>query len=162
MLTLFILIWFTHQKRRGKIQTGKIMSTKVCQRFLYSIPTLVQTWGVWLCLPRKRLFPLRENALCHQWFVWEARGIGTKERSRDSWGSCDPLPRNYWPKYKNKNSLKTIYKISSILNFANFLKRKITWPKTSTLFWVLECSTSIIWSWSLASPSWPIFKKNND
>ena len=40
LLTLFILVWFTHQKRRGKLKLGKIMSTKVCQSFLYSIPSL--------------------------------------------------------------------------------------------------------------------------
>ena len=43
LLTLFILIWFTIQKRRGKIQTGdkKCPPRFVCKRFLYSLPTLV-------------------------------------------------------------------------------------------------------------------------
>ena len=35
------IVYFDIQKRRGKIQTGDKLSAKVCQRFLYSLPTLV-------------------------------------------------------------------------------------------------------------------------
>ena len=37
------IVYFDIQKRRGKIQTGDKLSAKVCQRFLYSLPTLVET-----------------------------------------------------------------------------------------------------------------------
>ena len=44
---MFILIWFTIQKRRGKIQTGdKKMSTKVCQSFCILGPSSLGVLGV--------------------------------------------------------------------------------------------------------------------